>query len=156
MSLNIRQEWDIRLLKFLNLLLLEGTEVLSQIRKEKVQLLRTKKELDKIPLCGFKTSPVRLLQWIVEKTFPRKTVRIKNELSEIIKLELVVSSHLEYCKALRQSIPRFEQGEMCESLKYLLESWFVFNFSNYHYRKFIRFPSEVRFYEINQLIGNGN
>jgi hypothetical protein len=156
MSLSIKQEWDIRLLKFLNLLLLEGTEILSQIRKEKVQLLRVKKELVKIPLRGLKTSPVRLLQWIVEKTFPRKTVRIKNELNEIIELELVVSSHLEYCKVLRQDISRMEQKEMCESLKYFLESWFVFNFSNYHYRKFIRFPSEVRFYEINQLISNSN
>lgn len=153
MSRYAGHEWNRQLVKFLNLLIMESREILWQIKKEKVQLLRKKKELEKNPLCGLKTSPIRLLQWIVEKILRRKITRIEKEITEIGKLGLVVASHLENCKVLRENILAMEQCDICESLKCLLEGWFVFDFSAQHYRKFIKFPSEVRFYQINQLIG---
>ncbi|KKQ52014.1 MAG: hypothetical protein US70_C0012G0022 [Parcubacteria group bacterium GW2011_GWD2_38_11] len=149
-----RQKWNQRLVVFLDLLLVEGDEILLRTKNEETLLLEVQKELNTVPHL-WKQSFSYTLQWVFRNIFLRRKIfrKIGSEMGEIEKARAIISFHLAYCIALHKNVSKLNREEVNEALSAMLEKWFVFDLLDHHRRKFVNFSSEVRLYNIKQLLG---
>lgn len=148
-----RQKWNEQLVVFFNLLLIEGDEILLRTKNEEALLLEVQKKLNIVPHL-WKQPFVCILKWIIVNIFLRRKIfgKIVSEIGEIKKARTIVSFHLAYCTALHKNVSRMSHEEVNEALNAMLEKWFVFDLLDHHRRKFVNFSSEVRLYNIRQLL----